>query len=277
MKKQTLAIIGWKWEMWKVYNDLFTSLGYKVVLASRSTKLSIEEAASMADIVMISVPINITTKVIESIAPHLKKTTSIFDITSLKVFPIDAMLRTRCWEVVWVHPMHWPSTNINWQTYVFCRWRWTKLYDTLKEVFASKWARIVEITPRQHDDAMAIVQWLTHFTDIAFAKTLEKLWVDIPELLKLQSPAYKLKFDMMWRIMDQDANLYWNIQLANKANLKVLDTFIESSQELVKINRDWCLSKFELFFNKSKKFLWAFASIAHKQSDKIINRYFDEY
>lgn len=269
-----VSIIGGNWAMWKVYANVFKDAWFKVLISDIWTKLSNKEVASKWDLILISVPIDKTYDVINEIKNDIKSDSCIFDITSIKEAPINSMLKTRAGDVVWIHPMHWSLVPIKWQTYIFCKWRWTKWYLFLKNFFKKRWANIEELDAISHDKIMSVIQWLSHFTDIVFAKTLEKLKIDLSKFVKFQSPSYKLKFQIMWRILAQNANLYWNIQLQNKENIKVIKTFIDSANELFEINKDNDLNAFEKYFNKTKKYLWNFANKALEESNKIIKTFY---
>lgn len=269
--KKIISIIGGTWGMWKIYKKVFAKRWYRVIIASRSTKITPIEACTLGDLILITVPIDKTVSVIDRLAPYIRKDAILFDVTSIKSEPIEAMMKTKANDVVGIHPMHGPSTPIAWQNYILCKWRWIAWYKLLKQIFKEEWAKIVEMDADKHDAMMSIIQGLSHFTDIVFAKTLEALNVNLKTCTKLNSPAYKLKFAMMWRIMAQNADLYWSIQLQNKANSAVIDCFIESAVKLSKINKSWNLDAFIEYFNGSKKFLWNYATQALKDSDKIIN------
>ena len=274
MSYQIISIIGGKWEMWKLYCSMFKKAWYKVLISDIWTKLTNKQVASKWDIVLISVPIDKTVEVINEISWDVRKDACIFDVTSIKKKPLKAMLRTLASDVVWIHPMHRNTVPVAWQTYIFCRWRWTKWYNFLKKFFKNTWAIIEELDVDEHDKMMSVIQWLSHFTEIVFAKSLEKLGVDLDQIFRFQSPSYRLKFNMMWRILSQDANLYWNIQIQNKESVRVISKFIESANELMEINKNKDLKMFETYFNKSKEFLWDYAVKALKESDKIIKDYY---
>ena len=274
MPYKSISIIGWKWIMWRMYSKFFRDDWFKVFISDIWTKLSNKEVARKWDLILISVPIDKTLEIIKEITPEVRKDSCIFDITSIKSKPIEQMLKTNAKDVVWIHPMHWSSLPIKWQTYIFCKWRGTKWFNFLKKFFKIKWAVIQETDAVSHDKIMSVVQRLSHFTDIVFAKTLEKLDVNLNDCLKLQSPVYKLKFSMMWRILAQNANLYWSIMIQNQDHSNVLKTYLDSANELFDINKTSDLVAFEKYFNESKAFLWTYADHALKESDEIIKTFY---
>lgn len=272
--KKIISIIWGKGSMWKYYANIFRKIGFTVLVSDIWTKLTNTEASRKGDYVMIATPIDKTVWVINEIRDSINPNACIFDITSVKASPVEAMLKTKAKEVVWIHPMHSASVTAKGQVYVFCKWRWSKGYIELKKIFKKQWALIEEIDVIAHDKMMSVIQWLSHFSDIVLAKTLEKLKVDLKKHLKFQSPPYKLKFEMMWRILAQNANLYGNIQLANDENVKVIKRFIESANELFDINQKKDLNWFIKYFDDSKKFLWSYAEKALIESNKIIKKCF---
>jgi len=274
MSYKIISIIGGKWEMWKLYSAMFRKAWYKVLISDIWTKLSNKQVAGKWDLILISVPIDKTTKIIEEISWEIRVDACIFDVTSIKKKPLDAMMKTPASDVVWIHPMHRSTVWVKGQTYIFCKWRWVRWYNFLKKFFKNSWAIVESLDVDEHDRMMSVIQWLSHFTEIVFAKSLEKLWVDLSQIFKFQSPSYRLKFNMKGRIMSQDANLYWNIQIQNKESVRVISKFIESANELMLINQNKDLKWFENYFNKSKKFLWEYANKALKESDNIIKNFY---
>ena len=67
-KKITVGIIGGTGEMGQWFTKFFKKNGCKVIIASRTTKLTCTKCASKADVVIISVPIDKSIEVIKKIA-----------------------------------------------------------------------------------------------------------------------------------------------------------------------------------------------------------------
>src|SRR5688500_9076067 len=79
-----VAVIGGAGQMGTLMARMFRELGHRVVIADLATELRPQQAAASADVVVISVPIQITTEVITELAPHVREDALLMDITSVK-------------------------------------------------------------------------------------------------------------------------------------------------------------------------------------------------
>ena len=61
--------------------------------------------------VVVSVPIEVTVKVIEQVGPLMQKDALLMDLTSLKAEPVAAMLRSSVAEVIGLHPLFGPAVD----------------------------------------------------------------------------------------------------------------------------------------------------------------------
>ena len=66
--------------------------------------------AGTCDLVVVSVPIRDTVRVIGEIAPFLREDQLLCDFTSLKTGPVAAMLRSKA-AVIGLHPMFGPTVS----------------------------------------------------------------------------------------------------------------------------------------------------------------------
>ena len=115
-----IAIIGGKGQMGKMFAEAFKKKGCEVILTGRRGNNI--DAAKKADIIIVSVPIRETVKVIEEIASHIKEDALLTDFTSIKVKPwwivfIDSLLflATKCNSGFVRHPAkadEWRQTGI---------------------------------------------------------------------------------------------------------------------------------------------------------------------
>lgn len=264
-----IGIIGGKGKMGVYFADFFKEKGYKVIVSDLGSKLSNIEVAQKADVVVVSVPIEHTVKVIKEVAPHVKADGLLMDLTSVKVEPVKAMLKSKA-SVIGCHPMFGPTNTIKNQIIVLSPLRGKKWYAWLKNILLESGAIVKEVTPEKHDELMTVIQGITHFTDITLAHTLAQSGIPLKTFLNYQSPAYRLKLDMMGRILYQDAGLYGNIQIQNAKTPKILKQYLKSVKSLIKIIKRKNLEKFIHYFNEGGDYLGDFKEKAQKESDLLI-------
>ena len=191
--------------------------------------------ANISDILVISVPINLTSDVIREVAPFMKEGTLLMDVTSIKEEPSKTMAEVLPDKVEYIptHPIFGPrTTRLDNQIIVLTPDRKGKWYDKVYRYLESKNMRIIETTAEKHDYMMGIVQVLTHFSFISTASTIEKLKVDLNETEDFESPIYNLMIDMIARIVSQNPYLTYYIQSMNNNGDKIRDTFTEAASEL---------------------------------------------
>jgi len=167
------------------------------------------------DIMLISVPIDVTGRVIEHVGPELHEGSLLMDITSVKRMPMELMERytKEGVEILGTHPFFGPSAkSMRGQPVIFVPLRKGPLYERISEMFTRNGARIEFLTAEEHDKIMAVIQGLTHFILISFGITLRKLDFDVERSRKFMSPMYEIIMDFVGRLLHQDPHLYAQIQ-----------------------------------------------------------------
>ena len=193
------------------------------------------EAASKAEIVIAAVPIDVSSKIIMEVAPHLKEGSLLMDVTSVKEEPSRVMEEfiPDGVEFIPTHPMFGPRIkSLEGQVVVLTPLDKGKWYEKVIKFLESENTRVIETTPQIHDQMMSIVQGLTHFTYISIAVTLERFQVDVKMSRKFASPVYSLMLDMIARIVSQNPYMYYSIQTQNHYVAEVHKQFSSTIDEL---------------------------------------------
>lgn len=140
------------------------------VLDAGARPVSIEDAAG-ADVIVLGVPIQAIPIVCATIAPFLREGTLVCDVGSVKLRPVEWMLSTlpRHAQVLGTHPLFGPQTvgelgGIAGEPIVLCRARvGDEMYGRVRAFLADRLGlRVVELTPDEHDQQMAVALGLTH-------------------------------------------------------------------------------------------------------------------
>ncbi len=258
--------------MGALFADFFRQNGLQVFVSDVGTKLTNKELATDCDIVIVSVPIEKTVKIIGDVLPLMKKSQAIMDLTSVKELPVKAMLKGEC-EVLGLHPMFGNSNPIPGQTVIICETKksgkWSKW---MLDFLTSKNVQIKKLSPLKHDEVMNIAQGLIHFAEIVFADAIRRTGMPIKELLEYTGKASELKVQLAARILDQDPNLYGNIQIQNPQALKSLKELLKSTNELFKIVEKRDIKSFEKYFLKTRKYLGNYTKDAYIESSYLIDK-----
>ena len=230
-----------------------------------------------ADIVVFWVSISQTEKTIKQVMPHLKKWSVAFDITSVKKWPSKWMKEyAQKWvTVIPTHPMFWPYiSNIAGQVFVLTPEEEIKKYKEyifLKDFLLSRWAKVIEETPKQHDKMMAVIQWLTHYSIFILWKTIKRIRFNIEKSMEFISPVYKIMFSITSRYIWQNPKLYADIQMYNDEILSIQKEFIQVSKDFNSAVLKKDKKKFTKYLENTKQYFWEKTAIEWQEySDKII-------
>jgi prephenate dehydrogenase len=267
-----ISIIGGTGSMGKMFQDFFTQNGFEVLIAGRSTKMTITECAARGDIVIITVPIDKTVEIIKQVSPYVKKDGLLTDLTSLKSEPLYAMLKYSKYSVLGMHPIFGPGLEkFKNQTIVLCPGRGPQWLEWMKEILQKNQIKVKVCTAEKHDEMMAVIQGLIHFSTITTASVLKELNIDINESIEFSSPIYKLRLDLIGRILNQPPSLYANIEILNPKVPKILHKYIKNSKKLYKIINNKDKNRFLLFFNEISDYFGDFKKQAVEYSNYVIN------
>ncbi|MEI7511707.1 MAG: prephenate dehydrogenase/arogenate dehydrogenase family protein [Candidatus Peregrinibacteria bacterium] len=271
--KKTIGIVGGTGKMGQFFADFFERNGHTVLVSGRCTAITNADLAKKCDAIIISVPIDATVAVIQEIGPLLNPSQCLADFTSLKKEPVEAMLQSTTASVLGMHPMFGPplSGSIKGQHIVFCTGRGPEWENFFREIFEGDSASILVLNPAEHDEMMTVIQGLSHFLDISFAKTIEKMGVNVEKIFEASSPAYAIKMALMGRTLTQSAHLYGNIQISNPQNLNTLEAFFLVAEELKTIIAQKDLPAFEAFFEEGRDYFGDFADFSQSESDAVID------
>jgi chorismate mutase / prephenate dehydrogenase len=269
----TIAIIGGHGRIGRVMARLFGDLGHRLLLVDTDTDLRAVEAAAVADVVVVSVPIDVTDAVIRAVGPHVRDDALLMDVTSVKEAPMQAMLGVTGASVVGTHPMFGPSVHtLQGQRVVVCRGRGDTWADWVAQSFAARGLVVTETTAVQHDRAMSVVQVLTHFQTQVQGLTLSRLGVPLAETLPFTSPAYLLELYVAARHFAQDPALYGSIEMRNPGTADITAAFGQSVQDVADILARGDQAAFSRLFDDVRTFFGDFTAEALEQSSFLIDR-----
>ena len=275
------------------FTRFFKERGYEVTVWGKGGKTEIarklevpfasdlETAVPESDIVIVSVPINVTEETIAEIAPKMKAGSLLMDFTSIKVKPVEAMRKfaPSDVEILGTHPMFGPTIRtIRGQTVILVpvKGRSEKWFPIVRELFEESGAHVEITTAAEHDSLVSVVQGLTHFAYISIGTTIDRLDFDVKKSRKFVSPVYDIMLDFVGRILGQNPYLYALIQMENPGVLEVHKAFIRECEELSSLVR---AHDEEGFVRKMKAAARQYGDTAHalRKSDKLINSRIAEY
>jgi chorismate mutase/prephenate dehydrogenase len=273
LQQRSVAVIGGRGGMGRCMSDLFADLGHAVMIADLDTDLSPTEAAGAADVVVISVPIEVTEQVIRNLGPLVRPDALLMDVTSVKTAPMRAMMESTPASVIGSHPLFGPSVHsLQGQRIVLTPGRGDEWQAWLESMLRARGLSIKHATPQEHDRAMAVIQVLTHFATEVMGRALADLAVSIDETLDYTSPVYLMELLMTARHFAQSPDLYASIQMSNPMTSQVTETFVRAAAA----HRDAVIANdrraVAAVFQRVRAFLGDFTDRALEQSSYLIDR-----
>jgi prephenate dehydrogenase len=226
MEEVHIGIIGGTGGMGGVFAGLFREEGYTVHVAGRHKGLDIPQMAEQCQVVIISVPIDITVEIIDQVGPRMQKGALLMDLTSLKTEPVKAMLQSSPAEVIGLHPLFGPGVDaIAGHTIVLCPARTEGWLHWLRDILTKHEATIIETTPERHDELMALVQALNHLNSITMGMVLGEWGGDLADVQRFSTPMFNTKLDIIREIFTKNPRLYAEIITMNPHIDKILDRY----------------------------------------------------
>lgn len=270
------GIIGGTGKMGRLFAPVFERAGYDVLVSGRSTALTNAQLAEQCELVIVSVPIHDTVRVIEEIAPVLEKDQLLCDFTSLKTLPVAAMLKSKA-QVIGLHPMFGPTvSSLRHQTIIVCPERVDEpTLHALLSVFRAEGAECTITTPEQHDRMMAVVQGLTHFVTLCMADSIRRMGIDIGKTQAFTSPVYQIELSLIGRLLSQDPALYADILQRNPYVPEVIGACRSAASDLAGIIEMNDPEAFREFFERNSRHLGTYCEEGMKTTDDLIKHMVD--
>ena len=274
----SVLIVGGRGEMGRYFAACFRQAGYEIRILDKTDWDRADRLCDGIDLVIISVPIDITVQTIDDIAPFLPEKAVLADITSIKQDPVAAMTRAHRGPVLGLHPLFGPTTStLDKQIIVATPGRDEGACQWVLDQFTAWGGIIVTATPAEHDEIMAIVQSLRHFATFALGRFMAARRVPIKRTLEFSSPIYRLEMGMVGRLFAQDPALYAEIIFASDKRRKLLKDYIGSLQETMDMVEQGDRDRFIAEFQKVSEWFGPFGEQAIRESsfliDKLIERF----
>src|SRR5690554_2721642 len=149
---KTILFIGGEGGMGSLYKRIADQTGHHTYSIDKSNWYELEEMVPNLDMVIVTVPINVTLSVIERLKGRLKTETILADFTSNKSKVMAAMLENHDGPVIGLHPMHGPDVqNLSKQLMVYSPARDAEKADWFIQQCELWGMRNLKADPEKHD------------------------------------------------------------------------------------------------------------------------------
>lgn len=254
-----IAIIGGAGNMGKWFCNFFLKQGYEVIVSGRTRQKLIDlskeipvevaenniEAVKKADIIMISVLLQNFEDVVKEFAPYIKENQIVWDITSVKEIPVDIMHKyIKKGIILGTHPVFGPGAKDTNQNFVLTptNEKEEKYARELKTWLEERGFKVSIMSPRKHDELMAVILGFSHFVGLTVGDT----WLDLNfrELEKISGTSFKTLLNLVENVVNTDPEFYSVLQMSLPNVDKVESLFQRKIEKWLNIIRNKDKEKF---------------------------------
>jgi prephenate dehydrogenase len=255
LKDPVIGIVGGNGRMGRWLAQLFKHRGLIVRTAGRYSETTPVKMAEQSDVVVISVPITVTEKVIKEIGPSIREDGLLMDLTSLKKGPLNAMLNYSMCQVVGLHPLFGPeSTEDKDLGIAICPGRGDDGFNWISTILRDEGYRITHIDADIHDRIMGIIQGINHFSTLALALTMKESGFDLKDFEDLSTVDFNGRLSRIKGMLDQPKGLFESILMENQSMDENLERHDASANALREIIWKRDRVKFKDLYDSLKKF-----------------------
>ncbi len=230
-----IVVVGGSGALGSKFVTMFEKSGYQVDVLEQQDWQDATVKLEGAGLVLVAVPIRVTAAVIANLE-SLPADCVLADITSVKEIPLQAMMEVHSGPVVGLHPMFGPDVpGLVKQVVVVCHGRQPGKYQWLLEQFRIWGAALIESDAKQHDEAMAFIQVMRHFSSFVYGAHIAGENPDLQQLITFSSPIYRLELAMVGRLFAQDPVLYADIIFDNETGKGLLKRFHQRFADAIEL------------------------------------------
>jgi prephenate dehydrogenase len=279
VQRMTVGILGGRGAFGQWCAQLFERHGFAVQIADcdpqqhppvDQTRLN-QALVQRSQIVVVTVPIGETEKVLAEVAAVVAPSTLVVELTSVKT-PFEGVLARMPAPLLSLHPMFSPaSRNPRGQRCVVCSHeRAGAVGAQVLDLLSAEGITLVQMGPDRHDRVMAVVQGLTHVQAMTAAHCMAALGVDLNETQSVASPVYRIRLAMVGRVVAQNPRVYAEIQRYNPYVKPVLEQLLHSTQHLTSLLEQSDLSPFMGEMAEVRAAFGAYCAQALEESEALI-------
>ncbi|MDP4527947.1 bifunctional chorismate mutase/prephenate dehydrogenase [Alkalimonas delamerensis] len=267
-----VVVVGGAGALGSRFVSLFQRSGYQVQVLEADDWPNASALCQEAALVLMATPITLTCQLIAQL-PELPEDCVLADITSIKQQPLACMLAKHRGPVLGLHPMFGPDvSNLVKQVIVVCDGRFAEQSDWLRQQLVVWGAELVEQSAVVHDERMQLIQGMRHFTSLVYGVHLAEENANLPELLALSSPIYRLELAMIGRLFAQNAELYADIMLSSAQTSALLERYLQRFQQVLSLVQQSDKAALMTEFNKGKAYFGELAGQFLDESRQLLQK-----
>lgn len=191
--------------------------------ANAIARTALVKAVREADAVALCVPAGVLPALLGDLAPLLTPRQLLFDITSVKVLPMEQMEAAHRGPVVGTHPLFGPKPAPGDLTVAVtpglrAEEEHIRLVEGLYTVFG---CRVFRATAAEHDRGAAFVQGLNFISSAAYLASLAQR----EDVLPFLTPSFRRRLDGARKLLTEDGDMFQGFTTANPMTRDAIHTF----------------------------------------------------
>jgi chorismate mutase/prephenate dehydrogenase len=175
---------------------------------------SLAEGVAWAQLTVVSAPLGVSPGILEQILA-LEPAGVVFDICSIKKDVVGHLRRgaSSGLSVTSVHPLFGPDTvTLYGRNVVVCPCGNAAADELARSLFSETAAKLVVLTPEEHDRLMSLSLGITHALNLVFARALATSGASYAELLSVASSSFTKQIGTTREVAGENMDLYFEIQ-----------------------------------------------------------------
>lgn len=193
--------------------------------------ISVQEAASGADLILICASTEAVPGIINEVMPHTKSDTIMSEIASFKAKTIPALKRSGGLGPLSIHPMFGPDiATFQGETIAV-----VTVNDSVKEMETARAlfpeSKLVPLDPETHDRCMASILSLPYFMNLAFARVMAD--GDLQLMKELAGPSFEVQIAVTQSIIGESPELIRSLINDDMFSWPLIRKFMDEANHLI--------------------------------------------
>ena len=250
LSSRKLAIIGGTGRMGRVLVRMMKQLGYLTTIYSRSKQKALRVASQLdvvgdvfetaldQDIIIVSVPIEVTASICLKIAEKMKPNSLLVDVSAVKgpIIPIIESSLPKKLEYLSIHPLFGPQVRkFRGENLLAVKVASGPLSETFLHTLKYLGLNVTSISAFDHDKIMAAYQVIHHYSLISLGAALEDQLHNSALDPKFYTRSYRSTLQLLQKL-HKNIQVILEIQRLNPEAKKARKKFLETANQLSEIN-----------------------------------------
>lgn len=223
MKPQTVTIIGCNGGMGSFLEQRFKSYRHRIFPCDQPLEKNLlSEAMTESGTILLAIPLEAYEEVLGRIGPYINDDSILMDICSVKIKPLEMMLRHHKGPVIGTHPLFGPEPDNQTPLRVaLTPGRGNDSLQFVHQLLESIELRPFQTTAQKHDRSLAFIQGLNYVTTLSYLASSSH----DPEIEQFLTPSFYRRLQAAQKMLTQDTQMFQTLFEANPYSQEAIRKF----------------------------------------------------